>query len=237
MKMQRVISLCVFWFVVAPAVLAATPTVNSSTIAGNQLTITGTGFSGTPLKVTFNGQSTSIVSSSSTQIVATVNPVPAYGSYRLVVKAGSSSTTAYVTVPAAAAIVAQVSVTGQTAAIPTTTLFTPASNGLYRISSYGVVTVPNGTFGQWDVQLNWTDDSGSELCSNYQPCQLMEMWSDPVETHFGGAMGNQGSFVPNTTTVVQVKAGVPVTYSVVADSNGNPTGSTYELYITVEQLM
>jgi hypothetical protein len=49
--------------------------------------------------------------------------------------------------------------------------------------------------------------------------------------------GTYGVFSPNTTTVVQVKAGVPVTYSVVADPSGNPAGSTYELFITVEQLM
>jgi hypothetical protein len=235
MKMQRLMSVWMLLFLLAA--VASASVINSTTISGTQLTIIGSGFSGTPVKVTFNGQNIPIASSSSTQIVATVSPVPTFGTYRLLVKAGTSSTTAYVTVPASPATVAQVALKGQTGPIASTTLFTPQRDGLYRISSYGMVTVPNSTFGQWDVQLNWTDDSGSELCSNYQACALMQMWSDPVETHFGGGTGNQGSFVPNTTTVVQVKAGVPVTYSVVADANGNPTGSTYELFITVEQLM
>lgn len=235
MRMQCAISVWVL--LVLLAAVASASVINSTTISGNQLTITGAGFSGTPVKVTFNGQSIPIVSSSATQIVATVSPAPGFGTYRLVVKAGTITTTAYVTVPASPVIVAQVSLKGQTNPIATTTLFTPQRDGLYRISSYGVVTVPNSTFGQWDVQLNWTDDSGSELCSDYQACNLMEMWSDPVEEHFGGTTGLQGHFPPNTITVVQVKAGVPVTYSVVADANGNPTGSTYELFITVEQLI
>jgi hypothetical protein len=125
----------------------------------------------------------------------------------------------------------------KSAPIPATTLYTPVRDGLYRISSYGVITVPNATFGQWDVQLSWTDESGPELCSDYQPCALMQMWSDPVETHFGGAVGNQGAFAPSTITVVRVKASTPLAFAVVADPNGNPSGSSYDLFIVVEQLM
>jgi hypothetical protein len=136
-------------------------------------------------------------------------------------------------------VVAKVALTGRTAPIPTTTLFTPAKDGLYRISSYGVVTVDISTFGQWDVLLNWVDDSGPELCggsNGAQPCALMYMWTDSP-LHYGAGIGGYSYAAPNTTTVVQAKAGVPVTYSVVADANGSPTGSTYELFITVEQLM
>ncbi len=156
---------------------------------------------------------------------------------RQVVKSGSASPSAKVITPAVPLIVARVALTGQTASIPTTILLTPSVDGLYRISSYGVITVPNATFGQWDVQLNWSDESGPELCSNFLPCALMQMWSDPVETHFGGATGNQGAFAPNTTTVVRVKAGTPLTFAVVPDSNGDTSGSTYDLFITVEHLM
>ena len=213
---------------------ASASTINSATISGNQLTITGNGFGGVPLAVSFNGKSVPIVRSSSTQIVATLNPVPSSGSYRLVVKAGTSSTFAYVTTPA---IFVQVTLNGQTGPIAPTTLFTPPSDGLYRISSYGVVTTPNATYGLWDVQLNWTDESGAELCSSFLACALMQLTSDPVETHFGGQVGLQGPYTPNNTAVIRVKAGTSVTYSVVADPSGNPSGSTYDLFITVEQLM
>jgi len=109
MKMQRVIAAWVVLFLSAAA--ASANTINSTTVSGNQLTITGTGFSGTPLTVIFNGKSIPIVSSSATQIVATLNLIPVPGSYRLVVRAGTTSTFAYVTAPAIPAIVAQVALT------------------------------------------------------------------------------------------------------------------------------
>jgi hypothetical protein len=80
-------------------------TINNTTIGANQITINGSGFTGTPLSVTFNGASLSIVSSSASQIVATVNPLPATGTYRLVVKAGSASSTIYVNVPSPAVLI------------------------------------------------------------------------------------------------------------------------------------
>ncbi len=238
MKIQRVIFVSVLSLLLASTALAST--VNSLAVAANQLTIAGSGFSGTPVTVILGGHSLPIVSRSPTTIVAVLSPVPAPGSYRVVVKTGSVSTSGFITISASPVIVAQVSLKGQTAAIPITALFTPPSDGLYRIAAYGVVTVPSGNFGQWDVQLNWTDDGGSELCSNYQPCLLMLMnslYANPVESRYGVGIGSYGPFSPNTTSIVQVKAGVPVTYSVVPDANGNPAGSTYELFITVEQLM
>ena len=78
MKMQRVVSVWVLLFLLHAVALAST--INSATISGNQLTITGTGFSGKPLTVIFNGHGIPIDSSSATKIVATLNPVPAPGS-------------------------------------------------------------------------------------------------------------------------------------------------------------
>jgi len=99
-RLRKTIFFFAFFFVLSASTFAVV--VNSAKVAGNQLTITGTGFSGIPLVVTFNGKGISVVSSTSTQIVATLNPAPTPGSYRLVVKAGTASTSSYVSVPTAA---------------------------------------------------------------------------------------------------------------------------------------
>ena len=49
-----------------------------------------------------------------------------------------------------------------------------------------------------------------------------------------GVEGGIGRWAPNITAVVRAKAGEPLTYSVVED--GNPEGSKYDLFITVERL-
>ena len=79
--------------------------INSTKVAGNQLTITGTGFSAIPLTVTFNTVRLTVLSSSATQVVATLNPVPAPGNYRLIVKSGTASANTYVTISAPALLI------------------------------------------------------------------------------------------------------------------------------------
>lgn len=235
MKMQCLILL----FLLAAA--ASASVINNATISGNQLTITGAGFSNSPLTVTFNGKLMPIVTNSATQIVATLSPVPLSGTYRLVVKSGGASATAYVTASDIPGIIAQLVLKGQTAPIPTTTLLTPQSDGLFRISSYGVITVPNSTQGMWDVQLTWTDESGPEICGGGQqggdiPCVLLGMWTNLTPTRFG--VNYSIWYSPNATAVVRLKAGTPLAFAVLADSNfPNVSGTTYDLYFTVEQLM
>ena len=58
------------------AIQATAAVVNGTTVSGNQLTITGSGLLGTPVTVTLNGRQLDVVSDKSTQIVATLNPVP-----------------------------------------------------------------------------------------------------------------------------------------------------------------
>lgn len=198
--------------------------INGTTVAGNHLTITGSGFSGTPLTVTFDGQKLAVVSSTPTQIVATLAPIPAPGSYRLVVKAANASATSSVAISAAPNTVAQVVLKGQTTTIPTTTIFTPQSDGLYRISGYGTTTVP-GSQGYWNVIFGWTDDAGAEQNSAMPPSDWLLI---PTNASWG--------FTGTLTLVVNANAGMPLTYSV-GIYDGSTTGSTYELFITVEQLM
>jgi hypothetical protein len=66
------------------------------------------------------------------------------------------------------------------------------------------------------------------------------MYSDAVffDNHGGGSGNNLGTvFAPNGIAIVRVKGGTPLTYSVAAEPNGNTSGSTYDLFVTVEQLM
>src|SRR5450755_4400876 len=78
--------------------VASAITINGVTFVRSTMTINGVGFNGV-LTATLSGQQLTIVSSTPTQIVATIPTVPDTGSYRLVVKAGKASTFAYVTVP------------------------------------------------------------------------------------------------------------------------------------------
>src|ERR1035441_3981381 len=60
-------------------------------------------------------------------------------------------------------IVAKGKAPHQTAAIPTTTLFTPKEDGLYRISAYATLTkVGTANSGSWTFSLGWTDDAGPQ---------------------------------------------------------------------------
>jgi hypothetical protein len=127
-------------------------------------------------------------------------------------------------------VVAKVAVKGRTSGIPETKLLTPASNALYRVSGYGVVTVPNGNTAFWVLQLNWTDDYGPENCYNGTqqgiPCPLLTINSN---------WENYGQYRwAQQTWVVRANAGTPLSYSMVDD--GGATGSTYDLFLTVEQL-
>jgi hypothetical protein len=129
-------------------------------------------------------------------------------------------------------VVAQVVLKGQTAAIPTTTIFTPKSDGLYRISAYGVTTVPApGNNGAWEVNFGWTDDAGAE-----QNNLSNESEFPPVLNIFAYATPPGGA--STLTFVAEDNAGMPLTYSVAPSQPPyqNPT-STYALFITVEQLM
>jgi IPT/TIG domain len=78
--------------------VASAITINGVTFVRSTMTISGVGFNGT-LTVTLSGKKLTIVSSTPTQIVATIPTVPDTGSYRLIVNAGKASTFAYVTVP------------------------------------------------------------------------------------------------------------------------------------------
>jgi hypothetical protein len=123
-------------------------------------------------------------------------------------------------------IVAKAKLSHQTAAIPTTTIYTPAQTGLYRLSVYATLTKtdPNSA-SYWLVNVSYTDDAGP-----YTLNQLLFTGSDNEI----GVIYLYGSFPVGAVVPFEVKAGTPVTYSVT--QNGPPDNSAYSLYYTLERL-
>jgi hypothetical protein len=213
MEKQRVflaLIVVVTLFVLCGTVSAAT--INSITVSGNQLTIGGVGFNGT-ITVTLNAQKLTVVSSTPTQIIATMDPIPEPGTYRLVVKAGKPSATSYVAIPSAPAVVETIALFNQTTGVPVITLFTPKVDGLYRLTIYLAETVPGSTGGGWEAEMYWKDVQGSQS--------------------FGTGVGCSQINERIVTEPARLLAAQPLTYEVI---NSNASG-TYEILITVERLM
>jgi hypothetical protein len=135
---------------------------------------------------------------------------------------GSRSADASPTTPISAPIVAKGKVVSQTAEIPQTTIFTPGTTGLYRLSAYMVETAPGPTPNiYWNFNLFWTDDGGSEE----NPGNMLL-----------AAVGGFGTptWTPGSVSVFQAHAGQPVSYSVTL--SGGTSGGTYSVYYTLERL-
>jgi hypothetical protein len=116
-------------------------------------------------------------------------------------------------------IVAKIHLTGQTAPIPTTTVWTPKKSGLFRFSGVMVVTAASSQNGNWGTTIGFTPLRGG-------PTSLL--WIEINSQVVGGGV----SAYPLTVWDI---AGQPLTYEVPVVS-GNPQGSKYELFFTVEQL-
>jgi hypothetical protein len=131
---------------------------------------------------------------------------------------------------AAPSIVAKVVVENQTAAIPTTTVYTPRVGGLFRISTYMTVPVAvNSTnAGNWYMNVGWTDEAGVEQIDGFM---LTFAGSTPPEAYGE----TTSSTAPGSVILVQSASGQPITYSVSGDSNAD--NGTYSLFFTVERLI
>jgi hypothetical protein len=132
------------------------------------------------------------------------------------------------------AIVKKVILANQTAPIPTTTIFTPASNGLFRLSVYITQVVPaekQGSQSNWQYQFNWTDDAGPE--SPLAPL----MWVGSAQTPPKAWGVPYYSESPGTVTVFEAIAGQPVSFSVNLVDPAGVGGGTYSLYFVVERLI
>jgi hypothetical protein len=106
---------------------------------------------------------------------------------------------------------------GQTAEIPPTVIYTPPKWGTFRVSMVMVLTVGNGsTFGAWGPLLYFYDGSG--------------------KNQGGGA--DVTANTPQTADVefpIRAHAGKPLTFAV--SSSGDTSGSKYNIWVVVEQLM
>jgi hypothetical protein len=122
-------------------------------------------------------------------------------------------------------IVAKGKAPHQTAAIPTTTLLTPAQDGLYRISAYATLTkVGIANSGSWTFSLWWTDDAGPQT----------EEFVLDGSFNLRGPFLNDYNFYGGAVRVFEAKAGSPITYNLAED--GVSDGSEYSLYYTLERL-
>jgi hypothetical protein len=142
---------------------------------------------------------------------------------------GSKPADATPAAPVGPAIIAHVKLVNQTAPIPSTTIFTPSQNGLYRLSAYATITTPaQSDSSYWTFSFDWTDDSGQTAFGGNGV--LYPTSGNGVAGPFGWA--NVAGFGP--TIVFEAKAGLPVTYSMTL--NGPADASVYALYFTVERL-
>lgn len=114
-------------------------------------------------------------------------------------------------------IVKQVSLTGKNATIPLTTLFTPSSNGTYRVSAYQVDS-QSSVSGTLSTTISWMDETSTS--QNATPAPNLSL------TIIGGF--SQGSIY------IDSKSGQNISYqATLSGVSGNPK---YSLYITVEKL-
>lgn len=120
-------------------------------------------------------------------------------------------------------ILAQVALTGQAANHTATTIYTPSVTGLFLVSGYCVQTGVLGVDPLPQIDLTWSDDSGTQTSGSGN--------ITPITTQ-SPSSGNPGigfSF----SFPLEVTAGNPIQYSV---STGTYVTQVYSLYITVSQL-
>jgi hypothetical protein len=144
---------------------------------------------------------------------------------------GSRSANAAPTGASSPVIEATVKLTNQTMPISSATLFTPASTGLYRVTAYMTQVTPVNQLNIfWYLNLRWTDDAGAELASVETNHYLMQTLTSgaPPEAYGFNTMS------PGNSSIVEAKAGQPITYSVALSAGTN--GGTYSLYLVVERL-
>jgi hypothetical protein len=120
-------------------------------------------------------------------------------------------------------VVASVQLKNQTAQIPTTTIFTPDRDGLFRISAYMDMTTSGNTNNFWYLDFDCTDEAGPQTYN-----QLLTV--QDVSSLYGGTI--QGGF-PLAVTFRAI-AGHPVTYD--TSFGGTPANGAYQLYLLIEQL-
>jgi hypothetical protein len=125
---------------------------------------------------------------------------------------------------------AQVNLTGQVAAIAATTLFTPASIGMYRISAYLKVTTVDATSSTLGpVTITYTDGTDSVAQSN-----VMLMASETGAAVTSNA-GNTTAAKLIGSMQIWAKTGVAIKYAIAYASNVAGT-MAYEVHLMLEAM-
>jgi hypothetical protein len=123
-------------------------------------------------------------------------------------------------------IVAKAKLTNQTATIPTTAIYTPTQDGLYRLSVYATLTKTDPTSESlWYYSFQWTDDAGNQEASQF----LMAYGDQP-----GPFLWQSTNYIGGGAQPFEAAAGKPITYNVM--QNNGPDNSAYSLYYVLERL-
>jgi hypothetical protein len=135
---------------------------------------------------------------------------------------GSGNDSAYVPASAQELVVSNLDLTGQSANITTTTLFTPSASGIYRISSYIIVTTVDGASSTLpSVTIGWTDTDNSTA---------QTLVITPTNA------GNLLTTYQQATAVIDAKTAIAVTYATGSYASGTPATMKYALHIRIESL-
>jgi len=114
----------------------------------------------------------------------------------------------------------------QTTPIPTTTIFTPTHDGVYRLSAYATITQPDpNSQSYWIWNPTWTDDAGPANCNGQ--CYI---GAGNTSGQFQLQLGLQLGVV----MTIEAKAGTPIAYNVY--QQGSPDNSAYSLYYVLEKI-
>jgi hypothetical protein len=118
--------------------------------------------------------------------------------------------------PTLPCVIASVTLTDQSTAALRVPIFTPTSDGIFRISSY--MTTSDGTVKRayWELSLGWTDN---------------------LATRSALALDVFPNGVAGATQLQSTVAGQPLTYTVKPHGGGGGVGGmTYNLRLILEQL-
>jgi hypothetical protein len=113
--------------------------------------------------------------------------------------------------PRGPVIVAEQDFLNQTDWLPATTIFTPAADGLFRVSFYEEVTLGNPSNCFPSPTYAWVDASGQQSTN-----------------------GGQQTFARSDSTI-HAKANTPITITI-APNCGTAAPAPYNLFVVIEQL-
>jgi len=107
---------------------------------------------------------------------------------------------------------------GLTDALPPTTIYTPKKWGTFRVSIVMVGIKVNRKYALWAGELQFLDAAGED-----------------VPTSFAASLLTDVRRTASAEFPIRAKAGTPIKFS--TTSSGDTSGSKYNVWVVVEQLM